>query len=289
MLHFVAVPLIGLIVTTVLAGRALDRLAPAAAARWNAVLILAVIVAAVPTFWVLGLSGLAHFGVRSTLCDWSMHLLPDQPVVSGVIGGGALVMSAVGAVRVTGVVRTHLSVRCTDTCRFHLVETSEVFAYTLPGPARTIAISRGLFESVDDSEYEFVVAHEQSHARHRHDRYLLLALVATALVPFMRPATDQLRFHLERWADEDAVRTTGATRRFAARTIARVALAHSPRAALLGIASHGVAARAQALTQRVAPATLARRLQTVGLVVATVVLSASQLHHTVEFTLHTMI
>jgi len=115
------------------------------------------------------------------------------------------------------------------------------------------------------------------------------ALVATAMVPFMRPATDQLRFHLERWADEDAVRTTGATRRFAARTIARVALARSPQAALLGIATHGVAARAQALTQRAAPATLARRLQTVGLVVATVVLSASQLHHTVEFTLHTMI
>ncbi len=289
MLHFVALPMIGLVVTTVLAGRALDRLAPAAAARWNAVLVLAVIVAAVPTFWMLGLSGLAHFGVRSRLCDWSMHLLPDHPLVSSLIGGGALVMAGVGAVRVTGVARTHLSVRCTDTCRFHVVETPDVFAYTLPGPARTIAISRGLCDSLDDSEYEFVIAHEQAHARHRHDRYLLLALIATAAVPFMRPATDQLRFHLERWADEDAVRTTGATRRFAARTIARVALAQQPRAALLGIATHGVAARAQALTQGVAPATLARRLQTVGLVVATVVLSASQLHHTVEFALHTMI
>ncbi len=289
MFQFVALPLIGLIVTTVLAGRALDRLAPAAAARWSAVMVLAVIVATVPTFWMLGLSGLAHFGVRSTLCDWSMHLLPDQPIVSSLIGGGALVMAAAGAIRVTGVVRTHLSVRCTDTCRFHLVDTPEVFAYTLPGPARTIAISRGLCDSLDESEYEFVVAHEQSHASHRHDRYLLLALVATAMVPFMRPATDQLRFHLERWADEDAVRTTGATRRFAARTIARVALAQSPRAVLLGIASHGVAARTEALIQRVAPATLARRMQTVSLVVATVVLSASQLHHTVEFALHTMI
>jgi hypothetical protein len=289
MLHFVALPLIGLIVTTVLAERALDRLAPAAAARWNAVLILAVIVAAVPTFWMLGLSGLAHLGVRSTWCDWSMHLLPDQPVVSTLIGGGALVMAAVGAVRVTGVLRTHLSVRCTDTSRFHVVETPDVFAYTLPGPARTIAISRGLCDSLDDSEYEFVVAHEQSHARHRHDRYLLLALVASAVVPFMRPATDQLRFHLERWADEDAVRATGATRRFAARTIARVALAQRPRARFLGIATHGVAARAEALTQRVVPGPIAKRFQTVGLVVATVALSAWQLHHTVEFTIHTLI
>lgn len=288
MLHFVAMPLIALIVTAVLAGRVLDRLAPAAAARWNAVLVLAVIVGTVPTVWMLGLSGLAHFGVRSSLSDWSMHLLPDQPVVSTVIGGGALVMAAVGAVRVAAVVRTHLSVRCTDTCRFHLVETSDVFAYTLPGPARTIAISRGLCDSLDDREYEFVVAHEQSHARHRHDRYLLLALVATAVLPFMRAATDQLRFHVERWADEDAVRATGATRRFAARTIARVALAHSPRAVLLGVATHGVAARAQALTESAAPATRVRRLQTVGLVVATVVLATWQVHHTVAFAFDTM-
>jgi len=289
MLHFVALPLIGLIGTTLLAGRAVDRLAPVAAARWNAVLLLAVIVAAVPTFWMLGLSGLAHFGVSSSLGDWSEHLLADQPVVSTAIGGGALVMAAVGAVRTTGVVRTHLAVRCTGTRRFHLVETSDVFAYTLPGPAGTIAISQGLRDSLDDSEYDFVVAHEQSHAGHRHDRYLLLALVATAVVPFMRPTTDRLRFHLERWADEDAVRVTAAPRRFAARTIARVALAQSPGAAVLGVATHGVAARAAALTHDVAPAGLARRLQTVGLVGVTVALSAWQLHHTAEYTLHTMV
>jgi hypothetical protein len=250
---------------------------------------MAVIVAAVPTFWMLGLSGLAHFGFRSSLCDWSMHLLPDQPVVSTLIGGAALAMAAIGTVRLIGVIRTHLTIRCTDTCAFHLVETSEVFAYTLPGPARTIAISRGLRNSLDDSEYDFVVAHEQSHAGHRHDRFLLLALIATAVVPFMRPATDQLRFHLERWADEDAVRTTGVPRRFAARTIARVALAQTPSAAVLGVATHGVAARATALTHGAAPASRARRLQSVGLVIVTVALSAWQLHHTAEYTLHTMI
>lgn len=289
MLHFVALPLIAVVATTVLARRALDRLGPAAAARWNAVLLVAVIVAAVPTFWMLGLSGLAHFGVSSSLCDWSMHLLPDQPVVSTLIGGAALAMAAVGAVRLVVVIRTHLAVRCTDTCEFHLVETPDVFAYTLPGPARTIAISRGLRNSLDDSEYDFVVAHERSHASHRHDRFLLLALITTAVVPFMRPAADQLRFHLERWADEDAVRSTATPRRFAARTIARVALAQSPGGAVLGVATHGVAARATALTHAVAPASRIRRLHTVGLVLVTVALSAWQLHHTAEFALSTMV
>lgn len=289
MIHFVALPLLTAVVTSMAAGRAVGRLAPPAAARWTAVLLIAVIVAAVPTFWMLGISGLAHFGVRSSLYDWSMHLLPDHPLASGTIGTAALTMSIIGAARLTNVIRTHLKVRCTDTGDFHLVDSSDVFAYTLPGPARTIAISRGLRETLDDREYAIVVAHEQAHARHRHDRYLLLALIATALVPFMRSATDQLRFHLERWADEDAVRTTGAERRLAACTIAKVALAgaHSP--ALLGIASHGVAARADALIEPPATVSAARRFETIAVVVVTVALSASQVHHTIEFALHTMI
>jgi Zn-dependent protease with chaperone function len=289
MIHFVALPLLVVLVTATVAGRALHRLAPAAAARWTALMLVAVIIAAVPTFWMLGMSGLAHFGVRSSLCDWSMHLLPSQPLVSGVIGAAALAMSIAGIARLARVIRTHLKVRCTDTCAFHLVDTPEVFAYTLPGPARTIAISRGLRESLEDNEYEIVLAHEQAHAHHRHDRYLLLALVATAVVPFMRSATDQLRFHLERWADEDAVQATGADRRLAACTIAKVALAGSRSPVLLGIASHGVAARADALIQPPPAVSAASRLHTMALVAVTIALSASQVHHTIEFTLHTMV
>ena len=289
MIQFVALPLLVALVTALVGGRALDRLAPAAAARWNAVLLVAVLVAAVPTFWMLGLSGLAHLGVQSSLCDWSAHLLPDHPVVSGVIGSASLVAAIVGTFRVAHVVVTQRRLRCTERCAYHLVDTPEVYAYTFPGPAGTIAISRGLRQSLDDREFGIVLAHERAHAHHRHDRFLLLALVVNAAVPFMRTATEQLRFHIERWADEDAVLATGADRRVAARTIAKVALAQSPTPALLGIATHGVAARANALLQPPPAASLMRQLQVTLAIATTVALSASQVHHTVLFTLRTLI
>jgi beta-lactamase regulating signal transducer with metallopeptidase domain len=166
-----------------------------------------------------------------------------------------------------------------------MVETPEVFAYTLPGPGGTIAISRGLRQRLADAEFDIVLAHERSHARHRHDRFLLLALLVDAAVPLMKPATNQLRFHLERWADEEAVRDTSADRRTAARTIAKVALANSPIPAGLGIATHGVAARAGALIDPPSAPTTMRRAAIGVVVAATVALSLVQTHHTFEFLL----
>ena len=288
MIHFVALPLMVALAVALLGGRTLDRLAPAVAARVNAVLLVAVVVAAVPTLWILGLGGLAHLGVRSALCDWSAHLLPDHPVVSAVIGMASLGLAVAGSVRVVAVLLGHRRLRCTEQCAFQLVDSQDVFAYTLPGPAGTIAISRGLRQRLSDPEFDIVLAHEQSHGRHRHDRFLLLALVVDAAVPFMRSATGQLRFHLERWADEDAVWATSADRTVAARTIAKVALATVPTPAVLGIATHGVAARAGAL---IAPPPVAGALSRAlisAVVTATVALSVTQVHHTAVFTLHAL-
>lgn len=282
---FVALPLIAAMVTMLVGGAFLDRLAPSTAVRWNALLLSAVVAAAVPTFWMVGLSGLAHLGVRSSIFDWSMHLLPDHPLVSVAIGVSSLAMAVVGTARVIGVLRAYAGARCVGTCPFHLVDSTDVFAYTLPGPARTIAVSRGLRDSLDDREFDIVVAHERAHADHRHDRYLLLANVATAVLPVASTAADRLRSQLERWADEIAVGSTGADRRLAARTIAKVALAQSHSPAMLGIASHGVTARVGALIEPPPAPTSARRLL-VGLSVAvTVSLSIGQLHHTAQFAL----
>ncbi len=289
MIHFVALPLLVALATALLGGRALDRLAPAAATRVNAVLLIAVLIAAVPTFWILAFGGLAHLGVRSSLSDWSVHLFPDEPILSGAIGTAAVLLAAVGIARTVAVLLTHRRVRCTERCAFRIVETPEVFAYTLPGPGGTIAISRGLRQSLDDCEFDIVLAHERSHARHRHDRFLLLALLVDAAVPVMGSATRQLRFHLERWADEEAVRDTRTDRRTAARTIAKVALANSPVPAGLGIATHGVAARAAALLQPPPAATAIGRVVIAAAVAATVTLSMVQTHHTVKFTLHALI
>ena len=288
MIHFIALPLAIVLAVALLGGRTLDRLAPPMATRLNSVLLVAVLMAAVPTFWILALSGLAHLGVGSSLNAWSYHLLPDHPVVSGVIGGLAIVLTVVGTARMTTVLLTLRRMRSTHQCAFSIVETPDVFAFTLPGPGGTIAISRGLRQTLDDAEFDIVLAHERAHARHRHDRFLVLALLVDAAVPVMRSATNQLRFHIERWADEAAVRTTAADRRAAARTIAKVALAKPPAPAVLGIATHGVAARASALLDPPPAATVARRAMIAAVVFATMALSITQLHHTVAFTLHAL-
>ncbi|HSP29454.1 MAG TPA: M56 family metallopeptidase [Ilumatobacteraceae bacterium] len=288
MIHFVALPLAAVFAIALLGGRTLDRLAPPTATRLNAVLLAAVLMAAVPTFWILAISGLAHLGVGSSLSAWSYHLLPDQPIVSGVIGGLAVVLTVVGTLRMTRVLVTLRRMRSTHQCAFSIVETPEVFAFTLPGPGGTIAISRGLRQTLDDGEFDIVLAHERAHARHRHDRFLVLALLVDAAVPVMRSATTQLRFHIERWADEAAVHTTTADRRAAARTIAKVALAKPPAPAVLGIATHGVAARTSALLDPPPPATAVCRAIIAAVVLATTALSITQVHHTVEFTLHAL-
>ena len=286
MIHFVGLPLLIVLAVALLGGPTLDRLAPAVAALVNVVILLAVVIAAVPTFWVLGLSALSHAGVRHALSNWSMHLLPDQPAVSALIGAASVTLAAVGLVRVVNVVRRHRLLRCADGCAVEIVDTPAVFVYTLPGPAGTIAVSRELRETLTDAEFAIVIAHEESHARHRHDRFLLLALVVDAAVPFMRRATAQLRFHLERWADE----------RRRPRTPPRIGPRwhgrspgwrwRPPRSAALGIATHGVAARASALMVPPSSAGAMRLALIAGIVTTTVALSITQIHHTAVFTMH---
>lgn len=188
MTSFVALPLAIVFAIALLGRRSLDRLSPPTATRLNAVLLAAVLMAAVPTFWILALSGLAHAGVGRSLNGWSYHLLPDHRIVSGVIGGLAVVFAAVGTVRMALVLLAVRRMRSTHQCVFSIIETPEVFAFTLPGPGGTVAISRGLRQSLDDDEFNIVLAHERAHARHRHDRFLVLALLVDAAMPVMRSA-----------------------------------------------------------------------------------------------------
>ncbi len=283
MIDFVALPLVVALAVALAGGRALDLLRPATASRCSVVLLAAVTVAAVPTLWLIGLSGLAHMGVHNPAIDWSRHLLPTYAPFGAVIGVSSLAVAAAGTIRAVLVLVRHRRLRCTDTCPVEFIQTDEVYAYTLPGPARTIAISHGLRDALDDDEFDVVMAHEQAHARHRHDRFKLLALVATAFVPPTRSLTDRLDFYLERWADEDALDHTGADRRLAACTIAKVALSGATPSPALGIADHGVAARAAALLEPVGQPAVITRIQGATMIATTVALATYQLHHSAMF------
>jgi beta-lactamase regulating signal transducer with metallopeptidase domain len=203
--------------------------------------------------------------------------------VGALVGATSILAAAVGTTRATRVLMHHRRLRCTDTCPLEFIDTDDVYAYTLPGPARTIAISAGLRNSLDDHEFDVVLAHERSHARNRHDRFKLLGLVTAAFVPPATRLTARLDFHLERWADEDALAQTGGDRRLTARTIAKVALARASPHPALGIADHGVAARATALLRPVEQPGLGTRLQTSLAIATTLAFAAYQLHHSVVF------
>ena len=283
MINFVALPLVVTLGVAVAGSRRLDRLRPATAARCSAILLAAVAVAAIPTLWLIGLSGLAHMGFHNPVIDWSQHLLPDYRPFGAIVGVASLLAALAGTVRAGRVLVHHRRLRCTDTCPVEFIDTDEVYAYTLPGPARTIAISHGLRNALDPVEFDLVMAHEQAHARHRHDRFKLLALLTTAFIPPIAPVMARLDFYLERWADEEALERTGVERRLAARTIAKVALAGPSPQPALGIADHGVAARATALLSPVQQPDASVRAQTSMVITATLAFAAYQLHHSLMF------
>lgn len=110
------------------------------------------------------------------------------------------------------------------------VPASEAFAYAVPVGPGQIVLSQGLVDALDPFELEAVVAHEQSHLRHRHDRFLLAAEVARRAYGWMPPvaaSAAMLQLGLERWADEDAAGGPGR------REVVRDALAKTT-ATLLG-------------------------------------------------------
>ncbi|WP_051062770.1 M56 family metallopeptidase [Ilumatobacter nonamiensis] len=283
MINFVALPLVVTFAIAAVGSRILERLRPSTAARSSTILLTAVSVATVPTLWLIGLSGLAHLGLQNPVVEWCRHLLPTYRPVGAVVGLASLAVAVIGTVRAVRVLRLHRRVRCADTSPLEIVDTDEVYAYTLPGPAATIAVSTGLRAALDADELDIVMAHEQVHARHRHDRYKLLGLLASALVPPTRRMAARLDYHLERWADEEALENTGAERRLAARTIAKVALAGSGPTLALGIAGHGVAARASALLAPAEQPTGTARIQSLLTIAVTVALAGYQLHHSAMF------
>jgi Zn-dependent protease with chaperone function len=257
------------------------RIRPDVSARLLTGAIVGTAVAVVPTMVVLAVGFLAHLSVLDGGLDWCRTVIGFHADVNPWVGGVATAVLIVGVVRLVRVLRAWRRHRCCDPGDPQVVESNELFAYSLPGPGRRVALSAGLVRSLDGDELAVVMAHERGHAEHRHDRHLLLADLAAALVPAVVPLRRRLRFVLERWADESAVIAVGGDREFVAFTLARVALAQADMpngvAAFNGL---GVAARVEALLQ---PRQLSHEgwwSSTMGVGVTVVMIAAAvQAHH----------
>lgn len=245
--------------------------------------ILGVAVAVVPTMFVLAVGFLVHLPLLGGGFEWCRAVLGFHASVNPWLGGAATAFLALGAVRAARSFRAWRRHHCAEPGAPALVTSDEWFAYSLPGPGQRIALSSGLVDALDGPELEVVLAHERGHARHRHDRQLLIAELAASLVPPLEWLRRRLRFALERWADEEAVSAAGGDRERVAFTLAKVALGPSeaPRA-LAAFNGLGVAARVEALLR---PQPLRHEgfwTSTIGLgVVAVAVAAAVQAHHVI--------
>jgi beta-lactamase regulating signal transducer with metallopeptidase domain len=124
-------------------------------------------------------------------------------------------------------------------------------AYTLPGLSGRIVVSTGMLKALSGDERRVLLAHEDSHLRHRHHAYLQLSDLAATANPLLRPSARAVRLGVERWADEDAAQHTG-DRPLVARALARAALALPPPTAAdprlaLGAVRSAVTQRVRAL------------------------------------------
>ncbi|MEN9644040.1 MAG: hypothetical protein RL238_709 [Actinomycetota bacterium] len=260
------------------------RVPPSLATRATTVVLVLVAAVAVPTVWMAGLSFLTHAPLIGDWLDSCVGHLTHHHAVNPLIGVPAVALAALGTWRAVAVLRTYLHLRHTDG-GVHVVEHPEAFAFTTPGRGGRIIVSTTLEQHLTADELHVVLAHERAHARHRHDRYLLAAQLAAALLVPLHPLVNRLRFSVERWADEEAVRECG-DRNLVARTLGRVALIGTATQPALAFAGLGVPARMTALMSP--PVHGHRRLQLLGLTALiglTAVFAALQMRHLVDMVL----
>lgn len=109
-----------------------------------------------------------------------------------------------------------------------IMPSDRLVAFSVPGPAPQVVISRRLADELTDSELTAVVHHELAHLRGRHHHFLLLASVVEGSLGLLRPvrhSTAALRAALERWADEQAALASAGGRASLRSALLRVATA----------------------------------------------------------------
>ncbi|MFD9868602.1 M56 family metallopeptidase [Streptomyces niveus] len=133
------------------------------------------------------------------------------------------------------------------------------YAYALPGRGRAgrIVVSSALLDCLNSKERTALFAHERAHLTGRHHRSLLAVRLAARANPLLRPLQAAVAYTTERWADEEAARTTG-SRTLVARAIGKAALVSrgAPTPTLAGIAGAGPVPRRVAALLAPAPAAL---------------------------------
>jgi Zn-dependent protease with chaperone function len=222
------------------------RLRPDTAARLITALVVLSLGAALWTLLLIVTANVVQLhGVAERLA-WCTDVVTSHrgsftPIGMGALGG--VVAASASAFRVR---RRQRRRRAPSNDRdIAIIASDQPVAYALPGRPGQVVVSTGMLRSLDAQERRVLIAHERSHLRRRHHRYLRMTELAVAAMPVLAPLNARVRFAIERWADEDAADEVG-DRALVASAIARAALASqaTPRFAL-AVADDAVVERVQ--------------------------------------------
>jgi beta-lactamase regulating signal transducer with metallopeptidase domain len=232
----VFVPFAASLLVAALSRLAGPRLWPRAAAWATTAAAAALAATAVGALAVLASPVVAQVPVVATLGRWRPVAIATRTPVPDWLSIVAVVTLLVVACRLLLEVRAVVSDArgiaaaqrsLASTRQGELVVTADEVprAYAVPGVVHTgaIVVSSGMLALLDDEERAAVLAHERSHLKHRHELFEVIVRVAAALNPLLLGLRHDVRFAVERWADEDAAAATD--RPVAASALARSALA----------------------------------------------------------------
>lgn len=225
-----------------------DRVTPAQAARSLGVALTAVLAAAWATTWALTLAYIAHHPVIGGHFVWCRQFAGLHHPPPPLVGEISLLVTAASTCRLVWTVHRWRRSAGTDPGQIHLIDSTEPVAFAQSGRRGGIVISSTMLEALRPAERQALLAHEQAHLCHRHDRYLLIATLTRGL-PVLTTIARRLTHAIERWADEDAATVTG-DRLVVARAVTRAALATAAptRTTTLAASGSNVPSRVQALT-----------------------------------------
>jgi hypothetical protein len=257
------IPLAVSVLLALSSGALSRRLSPSAAAPLLTLLALATSVATGIVLCLAAFSALARQPLVAAAGGWSQTALRpwDQlPIGWGMLAAAvAAGLLAAACAYVTRAARelVHANRACRRLAvgqdKLVITRDERPTAYAVPAGTGAIVISTGMLRLLRADERRALLAHEAAHLRHHHATYLLLAQLAAAANPLLRPLARNVRLAVELWADQVAADEVGDCR-IVARALARASLAASGQqpspGITLAIAETDITARVRALVDR---------------------------------------
>jgi Zn-dependent protease with chaperone function len=228
------VPVAASVMLALASGGLSRRLAPALAVPLLTLLALATSLATGLVLCVAAFGAVAQLPFLAALGGWSGealapgNLAPGWGVVAGGIAAALLAAALVVTVRAARSL-AQASRACRQLAgpdRLVITRDDRPAAYAVPSRAGAIVVSTGMLALLSAPERQALLAHEEAHLRHRHAVYVLLADLAAAANPLLRPLAGRVRLAVELHADQDAAAEIG-DHRAVARALARASLAVS--------------------------------------------------------------